>query len=52
MENGVPAPYHIATGMRLRTDVKADTVLAQDMIEGLETSPLWQLRVEQDNAPD
>lgn len=44
-----PIPYHLTTGLRLKNDIAADTVLTHQMIDNLAESSLWQLRVQQNN---
>jgi len=43
-----PIPYHIATGSRLSHDVPAGAVMTQAVVKNITTSPLWNLRAEQD----
>ncbi len=44
-----PIPYHLTTGLRLKNDIPADTVLTHQMIDNLAESSLWQLRIQQNN---
>jgi len=43
-----PAPLHIASGCRLRSDVPAGKIVKVEDMEPIDDSPLWKLRREQD----
>ncbi len=47
-EGSSPAPYYMAAGRPLRTDVPAGTVITVDMIDPPQGSALWRLRAQQD----